>query len=295
MAQSSNDTEVENVLAAIRRLIEEGGAEGPTPFGRLVLTPAQRVMAPSEPLPPAGAQAASIAAPSDGGAIGDLQPAASAPLVLLNALPVADAPPPAPFEQTESGLPDGPGAEEERVRAFAADDAIPAEDPDLADLASDPGAEEVVLAQMPEQPPGGATPSHEPLPTEDPRSAPLQEISTSDPARSDATASTLADAPVAVEQDGDPGPGAASGEMGPPSDLAAPGQEPTPDAGLPSQAPDSGHASPPAPWPDEATLRALVAEAVREELRGELGETLTRNLRKLVRREVMQALALRDL
>ncbi len=54
-------------------------------------------------------------------------------------------------------------------------------------------------------------------------------------------------------------------------------------------------APPPAPsWPDEAALRALVAEAVREELRGELGEKLTRNLRKLVRREVMQALALRE-
>lgn len=53
-------------------------------------------------------------------------------------------------------------------------------------------------------------------------------------------------------------------------------------------------AAPPAPWPDEAALRALVAEVLREELRGELGERLTRNLRKLVRREVMQALTLRD-
>jgi hypothetical protein len=39
----------------------------------------------------------------------------------------------------------------------------------------------------------------------------------------------------------------------------------------------------------------MVAEAVREELRGKLGEKLTRNVRKLIRREVMQALALRDL
>lgn len=50
-----------------------------------------------------------------------------------------------------------------------------------------------------------------------------------------------------------------------------------------------------APAPDEAELRSLVAQAVREELQGELGERLTRNLRKLVRHEVMQALAMRDL
>ena len=42
---------------------------------------------------------------------------------------------------------------------------------------------------------------------------------------------------------------------------------------------------------DEAALRALIAEVVREELTGDLGERMTRNLRRLVRREVQQALA----
>ncbi|MDH3263619.1 MAG: hypothetical protein OEM24_06445 [Paracoccaceae bacterium] len=42
---------------------------------------------------------------------------------------------------------------------------------------------------------------------------------------------------------------------------------------------------------DEAELRALVAEVLREELKGPLGERITRNVRKLVRREIAQALS----
>ncbi|WP_300056161.1 hypothetical protein [uncultured Roseobacter sp.] len=46
---------------------------------------------------------------------------------------------------------------------------------------------------------------------------------------------------------------------------------------------------------DEAALRDLVAEIVRFELQGPLGERITRNIRKLVRREIHRALAARDL
>lgn len=42
---------------------------------------------------------------------------------------------------------------------------------------------------------------------------------------------------------------------------------------------------------DEAALRQLVAEIVREELQGALGERITRNVRKLVRLEIQRALA----
>lgn len=45
---------------------------------------------------------------------------------------------------------------------------------------------------------------------------------------------------------------------------------------------------------DEETLRDLVSEIVREELQGALGERITRNVRKLVRREIARALATRD-
>ncbi|WP_122073971.1 hypothetical protein [Pseudophaeobacter sp. EL27] len=46
---------------------------------------------------------------------------------------------------------------------------------------------------------------------------------------------------------------------------------------------------------DEESLRELVAEIVRSELQGALGERITRNVRKLVRREIQRALAAQDL
>ncbi len=45
-----------------------------------------------------------------------------------------------------------------------------------------------------------------------------------------------------------------------------------------------------APFEDEVALRALVAEMIREELQGELGNRITRNVRKLVQREIEIAL-----
>lgn len=46
---------------------------------------------------------------------------------------------------------------------------------------------------------------------------------------------------------------------------------------------------------DEDSLRDLVSSIVREELQGALGERITRNVRKLVRREIQRALAAQDL
>ena len=45
---------------------------------------------------------------------------------------------------------------------------------------------------------------------------------------------------------------------------------------------------------DEETLRAIVSDVLREELQGALGERITRNVRKLVRREIKQVLATRE-
>lgn len=45
---------------------------------------------------------------------------------------------------------------------------------------------------------------------------------------------------------------------------------------------------------DEDTLRLLVADIIREELQGVLGERITRNVRKLVRREIHRALMTRE-
>ncbi|MFD2739140.1 hypothetical protein ACFSUD_06150 [Sulfitobacter aestuarii] len=46
---------------------------------------------------------------------------------------------------------------------------------------------------------------------------------------------------------------------------------------------------------DEEALRELVSEIVRSELQGALGERITRNVRKLVRREIHRALSVQDL
>lgn len=46
---------------------------------------------------------------------------------------------------------------------------------------------------------------------------------------------------------------------------------------------------------DEAFLREMVSDIVRQELQGALGERITRNVRKLVRREIHRALAAHDL
>lgn len=46
---------------------------------------------------------------------------------------------------------------------------------------------------------------------------------------------------------------------------------------------------------DEDALREVIAEVVREELQGEMGVRITRNIRKLVRREIRLALAAQDL
>lgn len=46
---------------------------------------------------------------------------------------------------------------------------------------------------------------------------------------------------------------------------------------------------------DEEALRAMVAEIVHDELAGELGERITRNVRKMVRREINRALTSRAL
>lgn len=46
---------------------------------------------------------------------------------------------------------------------------------------------------------------------------------------------------------------------------------------------------------DEAALRDLIRDLIREELQGSLGERITRNVRKLVRAEIARAMSMRDL
>jgi hypothetical protein len=50
----------------------------------------------------------------------------------------------------------------------------------------------------------------------------------------------------------------------------------------------------PAPILDEEAIRSVVNRIVREELQGELGDRISRNLRKLIRREIVQIAAERQ-
>lgn len=45
---------------------------------------------------------------------------------------------------------------------------------------------------------------------------------------------------------------------------------------------------------DDEVLKELVTQVVRQELQGAMGERITRNVRRMVRREIQQALALKD-
>jgi hypothetical protein len=47
--------------------------------------------------------------------------------------------------------------------------------------------------------------------------------------------------------------------------------------------------------PEEEAMRLLISRMIRDELQGDLGEKITRNVRKLVRREVQRALTSKDL
>jgi hypothetical protein len=57
---------------------------------------------------------------------------------------------------------------------------------------------------------------------------------------------------------------------------------------------DGAMRSPAAPILDEEALRGVINAIVREELQGELGDRINRNLRKLIRRELADMMAERD-
>lgn len=61
-------------------------------------------------------------------------------------------------------------------------------------------------------------------------------------------------------------------------------------AGLAEGLGPSGGERGPAPILDEESLREVINQIVREELQGELGDRIGRNLRKMIRREIMQIL-----
>jgi hypothetical protein len=110
--------------------------------------------------------------------------------------------------------------------------------------------------------------------------------------------------PLATPQPGEPPPDGPH-RNGPWPD--APGSAGRPAAQATAPGPDTADAwedAPPAPARDpgadgevidEAVLREMVRDILREELQGPLGERITLNIRKLVRAEIARALAAREL
>ena len=86
----------------------------------------------------------------------------------------------------------------------------------------------------------------------------------------------------------------APAEAAPAAETEAPAEAVPAAADAPETATETAAASLDA-LPDDEAMRLLVARLIREELAGDLGERITRNMRKLVRREIKRALSSKDL
>ena len=85
------------------------------------------------------------------------------------------------------------------------------------------------------------------------------------------------------------GPGQADTVLMLTPDMRAGAQRPAGPGALLADGIEGGPAAP-APALDEQALREMINGIVREELQGELGDRIGRNLRKLIRREIAQIL-----
>jgi hypothetical protein len=143
-----------------------------------------------------------------------------------------------------------------------------------------------------------APPLEAPVDGED-DTTPEPEMDMSDPVTSDPEAQTGPE-PVVMKVFSRPTSSSARADTGPSAEMR--GQDDTGDDGEEGEIEDFGNGPSPFTFPDteegildEETLREIVAEVVRAELQGALGQRITRNVRKMVRREIRIALAAEDL
>ncbi|MFW8637595.1 hypothetical protein [Cribrihabitans pelagius] len=304
MSDPVTHAEIEDVLSSIRRLVSEDGRPqeaAPKPAGRLVLTPALRVHEkPDQPEGAAAGAAQERTGPSGPGPA--LDHLAGMECLKLNG---ADAVPEAgagiwaePEASAGADAAAGPCAKDEIQRVPEERDAH-AEAPDAEAPWADPRATLFSAATAAPRINGNAN-------TAGGRAASvLQKIAELE--------AKVAQSPGEWEPDGasqDPFSGTATGTIVWQDDLetaqtgaAAAGEggnapDRDMDADLAETAlTDTALASlpPEAAYHDEDSLRELVASIVREELQGALGERITRNIRKLVRREIHRVLSTQDL
>ena len=268
MSEPVKNAEIEDVLSSIRRLVSgenrpapDASAPRPRPADRLVLTPALRVAEPSEPSEPE-------ATPQDDAPADSVDHAETAP-----------------WSDPEATLYDAArGAEtHDDPRHDSGEETAWQDDAAQGSMAGDHGdgdAQEV--------------PHHTAEAGEDSRSGASDDLG----ARIAALEEVIARKDDQWEPD-TPGSDDYAGtevetlEWEDTSD-AEPRPEPEPHA-EPEDDDDAPDLLAEDPVLDEAALRDLVAEIVRQELQGALGERITRNVRKLVRREIQRAMTLQDL
>ncbi|MFP4275010.1 MAG: hypothetical protein ACLFRU_08285 [Paracoccaceae bacterium] len=296
MSDPVSQSEIEDVLASIRRLVAEGGRSGePAGHGqpkapgseKLVLTPALRVAEPDDPPISDSAGQAPWA-----------HPEADSPDKPVPQPERVEDDPERPSAAQGPAEPDGPAADEPaqgpEPEHLAVEEAV------LADLSEMPGAEDAVSADGPAPDPASQEPRAPETGQDEQRSrtesleSKIAELETmiggtaedwesegDEPHRFPA-------APTLDWEDHAPGEtdDETSGPGGQMSDADMPGKGAERDLGLLDDA-DTVI--------DEEMLRDMVTEIVRQELQGALGERITRNVRKLVRREIHRALAAQDL
>ncbi|MBN2630364.1 MAG: hypothetical protein JXR75_07475 [Rhodobacteraceae bacterium] len=272
MAEPINNTEIEDVLSSIRRLVSQDlrPAPRPTPTaqsadvaeaGHLLLTPALRIV-PTDPV--AAAQPA-------------LDALVLAPEMVANAAPAAVA--------KDDVI--------TRLGAAVVEDDWEAPEGDAEVWTPGGGLDAATFAHAPRAPLSDPTEGFDfktpPYAEFDGfgSDAPTADVPDTDLSDIPEDAEDLHDIPVPprrVSPPVDAGSWADDAEAAVMADLATP---PVEDDML--DAPGPGMMA-----FDEEVLRDLVRDLIREELAGTLGERITRNVRKLVRAEIARALALRE-
>lgn len=300
MSEPMSSGEIEDVLSSIRRLVSEdlrpsvaagsGSASGATAVtaeagGKLLLTPALRVVAKQDSVPKAVQKAPFIAVDEDDedGSDKDGDDA---------------------FAVLSPTKPDNADAEDDEMNAKAAFDAAE-QDEDWLPESSDEA----------DTYPGWAKPETEPSDSD--MSRVVHEIAAGvsdgeddwEPEAGDAPVATMSwQAPEWVEEAELAEDGAAADDRVS-AKAAADLAEEAAVAEIKARAAQAksdadAKTAPPAPEDDifadddgvydETVLRDLVRDLIREELSGTLGERITRNVRKLVRAEINRALTARD-
>ena len=307
MTEPVTNAQIEDVLSSIRRLVsdevrkevplaEAVEQEKPAAATRLVLTPALRV-ADTDEDEPVAAERSDAGAHVNDGDIAELpedtpweEPGAT--LYEAAGVKVVEI-----TDEDEEALSDEESADEDiaDIGADEADDELPffvhhvepteaseVQDQDTSDVDRDSGeftariaAVEAVVAGLEDQwePDGTGGDDYAGHPVE---TLPWQDFS-----EADKDPDPAPEAESFVEQDAVP---VEEAEAAP--DIAASGDA-APD--------DLDVLSSDETYLDEESLRELVADIVRQELQGALGERITRNVRKLVRREIHRALVAQDL